>query len=222
VRGGRRHFTHSKIMVWVAVDRTVRSIEELGMGGEEGQRMLPHLRALRERIHAEVCARGFNQRLGAFTQSYGADQLDASVLIMPHVGFLPADDPRCVGTVSAIERTLMRDGFVLRYGTEHGTDGLPGSEGAFLACSFWLADNYAFAGRLDEARALFERLLSLRNHLGLLAEEYEPRLQRQIGNFPQAFSHLALVFTAAVIDRATRGADLAAPGIRASVEASLH
>jgi GH15 family glucan-1,4-alpha-glucosidase len=208
VRGGRRHFTHSKVMAWVAIDRAVKAIAELGMGGAEGQAMLPHLRALRERIHAEVCERGFNARLGAFTQSYGSDELDASVLLIPHMGFLPAHDPRCQGTVAAIERTLTRDGFVLRYGTEHGTDGLAGSEGAFLACSFWLADNYAFAGRLSEARELFERLLSLRNHLGLLAEEYEPRLQRQIGNFPQAFSHLALVFTANVIDRMAVGAEI--------------
>jgi GH15 family glucan-1,4-alpha-glucosidase len=192
----------------VAVDRAVKGIEELGMGGEEARARLPHLRALRERIHGEVCARGFNPRIGAFTQSYGSDQLDASVLVIPHVGFLPAQDPRMKGTVAAIERSLLRDGFVLRYGTEHGTDGLPGSEGAFLACSFWLADNYAFAGRIAEARALFERLLSLRNHLGLLAEEYEPRLQRQIGNFPQAFSHLALISTAHAIDTATRRGDV--------------
>ena len=131
--------------------------------------MLPHLSALRERIHAEVCERGFNPRVGAFTQSYGSMELDASVLVMPHFGFLPGSDPRVQGTVAAIEKHLVRDGFVLRYGTEHGTDGLPGTEGAFLACSFWLADNYAFAGRLAEAEALFERLLGLRNHLGLLA-----------------------------------------------------
>jgi GH15 family glucan-1,4-alpha-glucosidase len=171
--------------------------------------MLPHLGALRERMHQEICQRGFNPRIGAFTQSYGSTDLDASVLVIPHVGFLPAKDPRMLGTIAAIERTLVRDGFVLRYSTEAGTDGLPGSEGAFLACSFWLADNYAFAGRLDDARALFERLLSLRNHLGLLAEEYEPKLQRQIGNFPQAFSHLALIFTAQVIDSASRGLSFA-------------
>src|SRR6185295_9954818 len=169
-----------KIMAWTAIDRVVKLIEEFGDGGEEAARMLPHLRGLRERIHEEVCARGFHPRLGAFTQSYGSEELDASVLLIPHVGFLPASDPRVQGTVRAIEKALLRDGFVLRYGTEHGTDGLPGTEGAFLACSFWLADNYAFAGRTGEAHALFERLLSLRNHLGLLAEEYEPRLQRQI------------------------------------------
>jgi len=200
VRGGRRHFTHSKIMAWVAIDRAVKSIEQLGQGGEEAKQLLPHLHTLRERIHREVCERGYNPRLKAFTQYYGSETLDASVLIIPHVGFLPASDPRVVGTVAAIERTLLRDGFVLRYATEHGTDGLPGTEGAFLACSFWLADNYAFAGRLNEAEALFTRLLDLRNHLGLLSEEYDPTLKRQIGNFPQAFSHLGLIFTARVID----------------------
>jgi GH15 family glucan-1,4-alpha-glucosidase len=205
VRGGRRHFTHSKIMAWVAVDRAVKAVEELGDGGEEGRAMLPHMHALRERIHREVCDRGFSRTINAFTQSYGSDALDASVLIIPHVGFLPPDDPRVGGTVAAIERSLVRDGFVLRYNTEHGTDGLPGDEGAFLACSFWLADNYAFAGRLDDAERLFERLLGLRNHLGLLAEEYEPALGRQLGNFPQAFSHLALIFTAHAIDMARKG-----------------
>jgi GH15 family glucan-1,4-alpha-glucosidase len=200
VRGGRRHFTHSKVMAWVAIDRIARAINELGVGGEEGRAMLPHLWALSERIHTEVCDRGFNARIGAFTQSYGSDALDASVLVIPHFGFLPATDPRVRGTVAAIEKHLMRDGFVLRYSTDTGADGLPGTEGAFLACSFWLADNYAMAGRIDEAEALFERLLGLRNHLGLLSEEYEPKVQRQIGNFPQAFSHLALIITARVID----------------------
>lgn len=201
VRGGRRHFTHSKVMAWVAIDRMIRTIDEFGDGGDEGASLLPHLRALRERVHGDVCDRAYHPRLNAFTQYYGGETLDASVLLMPHVGFLPASDLRVQGTVEAIERGLMRDGFVLRYGTEHGTDGLPGSEGAFLACSFWLADNYAFAGRLSDAEALFERLIGLRNHLGLLAEEYEPKLHRLVGNFPQAFSHLALVFTAFVLDR---------------------
>jgi GH15 family glucan-1,4-alpha-glucosidase len=204
VRGGRRHFTHSKLMAWVAIDRMVKIVEEFGDGGEEGAGMLPHMRALRERMHDDICERGFNPRVKAFTQYYGGDTLDASVLLIPHVGFLPATDPRVEGTVAAIEGDLVRDGFVLRYGTEHGTDGLPGSEGAFLACSFWLADNYAFAGRINDAEALFDRLLGLRNHLGLLAEEYEPALNRQVGNFPQAFSHLALVMTAFFIDEARR------------------
>jgi GH15 family glucan-1,4-alpha-glucosidase len=200
VRGGRRHFTHSKVMAWVAVDRIARWINEFGAGGDEGRRMLPHLSALAERIHNEVCERGFNPSVGAFTQSYGSTNLDASVLLIPHVGFLPGSDPRVRGTVAAVEKGLLRDGFVLRYATEHGTDGLPGTEGAFLACSFWLADNYAFTGRLPEAEALFERLLALRNPLGLLSEEYDPTLQRQISNFPQAFSHLALIMTADIID----------------------
>ncbi len=205
VRGGRRHFTYSKVMAWVAIDRAVRLVDELGVGGDDGRAMLPRLRALRERIHEEVCERGFNRRIGAFTQFYGGESLDASVLLMTHTGFLPPQDPRIEGTVAAIERDLVRDGFVLRYSPEHGVDGLPGSEGAFLACSFWLADNYAFAGRLDDAEALYHRLLALRNHLGLLAEEYEPRLQRQLGNFPQGFSHLALVTTARIFETIQEG-----------------
>ena len=168
--------------------------------------MLPHLKGLRERIREEVCDRGFHPQVNAFTQSYGSEALDASVLLMPHTGFLPASDPRVQGTVAAIEKKLIRDGFVLRYSTETGADGLPGTEGAFLACSFWLADNYAFAGRMEEADELFDRLLGLRNHLGLLSEEYEPSLKRQIGNFPQAFSHLALIFTAHIIESCRQGA----------------
>jgi GH15 family glucan-1,4-alpha-glucosidase len=210
VRGGRRHFTHSKVMAWVFFDRTFKVIDEFGMGGEEGRRMLPHLRAIRDRIHYEVCTRGFNPRVQAFTQSYGSEVLDASVLVIPHYGFLPATDPRMRSTVAAIEKDLLRDGFVLRYDTKHGTDGLPGSEGAFLACTFWLADNYAFSGRIKEAEALFERLLSLRNDLGLLSEEYDPRLQRQIGNFPQAFSHLALIGTAHNIENISAKGERAA------------
>jgi GH15 family glucan-1,4-alpha-glucosidase len=201
VRGGRRHFTHSKVMAWVAIDRAVKAMSEF-RASEGAHAMLPHLSALRERIHADICQRGFNPSVGAFTQSYGSDLLDASVLLMPHVGFLPAEDPRVQGTVAAIEHTLLHDGLVRRYVTDHGTDGLPGTEGAFLACSFWLADNYAFAHRTNEAEELFERLLGLRNHLGLLAEEYDPTLQRQLGNFPQGFSHQALIFTAAAIDMA--------------------
>jgi GH15 family glucan-1,4-alpha-glucosidase len=210
VRGGRRHFTHSKVMAWVFFDRIVKAINEFGMGGDEGRNMLPYLSAMRDRIHYEVCSRGFNPRLQAFTQSYGSEVLDASVLVIPHYGFLPASDPRMKGTVAAIEKDLRREGFVLRYDTRHGTDGLPGSEGAFLACTFWLADNYALAGRIQEAETLFERLLSLRNHLGLLSEEYDPALQRQIGNFPQAFSHLALIQTANNIQ------DMSAQGQRAA------
>jgi GH15 family glucan-1,4-alpha-glucosidase len=210
VRGGRRHFTHSKVMAWVFFDRTLRTIDEMGFGGDEGRKMLPHLNAIRNRIHYEVCSRGFNPRVQAFTQSYGSDVLDASVLVIPHYGFLPATDPRVRSTVAAIEKDLLRDGFVLRYDTRHGTDGLPGSEGAFLACTFWLADNYAFAGRIKEAETLFERLLSLRNHLGLLSEEYDSKLQRQIGNFPQAFSHLALIGTAHNIENMSAKGQVAA------------
>jgi GH15 family glucan-1,4-alpha-glucosidase len=202
VRGGRRHFTFSKVMAWVAFDRAVRLIEEFGAGGDEGLKVLPLLQGVRERIHDEVCDRSFNRRLGAFTQSYGSETLDASVLLIPHVGFLPASDPRVRSTVAAIDKGLVQDGFVLRYATEKGVDGLSGTEGAFLACSFWLADNFAFAGRHEEAEALFDRLLELRNHLGLLAEEYDPRLRRQIGNFPQGFSHLALITTARVLEGA--------------------
>jgi GH15 family glucan-1,4-alpha-glucosidase len=210
VRGGRRHFTHSKVMAWVFFDRAVKTIDEFGFGGDEGRKMLPHLSALRDRIHSEVCSRGFNPRVQAFTQSYGSEVLDASVLVIPHFKFLPATDPRVRSTVAAIEKDLLRDGFVLRYDTRHGTDGLPGSEGAFLACTFWLADNYAFSGRIKDAEKLFERLLSLRNHLGLLSEEYDFNLQRQIGNFPQAFSHLALVLTARYIEDMSAKGELAA------------
>jgi GH15 family glucan-1,4-alpha-glucosidase len=210
VRGGRRHFTHSKVMAWVFFDRTVKAIDEFGFGGDVGRKMLPHLTALRDRIHNEICSRGFNPRVQAFTQSYGSEVLDASVLVIPHYGFLPATDPRMRSTVAAIEKDLLRDGFVLRYDTRHGTDGLTGSEGAFLACTFWLADNYAFSGRIKEAENLFERLLSLRNHLGLLSEEYDSTLQRQIGNFPQAFSHLALILTARTIENMSAKSELAA------------
>lgn len=201
VRGGRRHFTHSKVMAWVFFDRTARVIQEFGIGGDEGQKMLPRIGSLRDRIHMEVCERGFNPRMRAFTQSYGSDALDASVLTIPYFGFLPASDPRVQGTIAAIEKQLVCDGFVLRYDTRQGADGLPGSEGAFLACTFWLADNYAFAGRVSEAEALFERLLALRNHLGLLSEEYDSNRHRLISNFPQAFSHLALIVTAQNIEK---------------------
>ena len=174
VRGGRRHFTHSKVMAWVAIDRAYKLIDEFGVSDPEGRALLPHLSALRERIHAEVCDRGFNPKVGAFTQSYGSDHLDASVLVIPHYGFLPAHDPRMVGTVAAIEKGLLRDGFVLRYATESGADGLPGSEGAFLACSFWLAENYAYAGRLDEAEAMFDRLLGAAQPPGPLRRGVRP------------------------------------------------
>ena len=191
VRGGRKHFTHSKVMAWVAFDRAVRSAEEFKLDGP-----IDHWREIRDAIHQQVCDRGFDATMNAFVQSYGANILDASLLLIPMVGFLPPDDPRVRGTLAAIEGDLVRDGFVLRYDTGERIDGLPPGEGVFLACSFWLADNYVLQGRYDEAQALFERLLSLRNDVGLLAEEYDPSGQRQLGNFPQALSHLALVNTA--------------------------
>jgi GH15 family glucan-1,4-alpha-glucosidase len=206
VRGSSHlHFTHSKLMGWVAVDRAVRMIEEFGVGGQHRlEKRLQRWRALREEIRSDVLARGFNDRVGAFTQSYGSDALDASVLLIPHMGFLPADDPRMLSTVAAIEKGLTWDGLVLRYATETGVDGLPGHEGTFLICSFWLADNYAMVGRLKEAEALLDRLVSLANDVGLLAEEYHPDLHRQLGNFPQAFSHVGLINTAHLIE-ATKG-----------------
>jgi GH15 family glucan-1,4-alpha-glucosidase len=191
VRGPTQHFTHSKVMAWVAVDRSVKSAETFNLDGPIDQ-----WRELRDTIHEEICRRAYNPEIGAFVQSYGSSNLDAGALLLPLVGFLPASDARIRSTVECIERTLMVDGFVLRYDSSKTDDGLPPGEGAFLACSFWLADNYMLLGRHDDARALFERLLSLRNDLGLLAEEYDPRLRRQCGNFPQAFSHIALVDTA--------------------------
>jgi GH15 family glucan-1,4-alpha-glucosidase len=199
VRGGRQHFTYSKIMAWVAVDRTIKSAEAFGLEGP-----IDHWRKLRAQIHAEVCEKAFNPKLGAFVQSYGSEHLDASALLIPVVGFLPPEDPRVAGTVEAIERKLMTNGFVLRYDTGATKDGLPPGEGAFLACSFWLADAYILLGRRDDARKLFERLLTLCNDLGLLSEEYDPAGKRLLGNFPQAFSHIALVNTAHNLDRAEK------------------
>ncbi len=196
VRGDRQHFTHSKVMAWVALDRAVKGAEEFGLEGP-----LDRWRALRAHIHDEICRYAYDSELGAFTQAYGSKQLDASVLLLPLVGFLPPTDARVRGTIEAIERRLMTDGLVLRYDTAGTDDGLPAGEGAFLACSFWLADNLALVGRIADARRLFERLLSLRNDVGLLAEQYDPRLKRQVGNFPQAFSHLALVDTAMNLGR---------------------
>jgi GH15 family glucan-1,4-alpha-glucosidase len=197
VRGPPQHFTHSKVMAWVAFDRAVKILEQVGGDGE-----IKALRRIREEIHESVCRNGFDPEVGSFVQAYGSKALDASLLLLPLVGFLPPTDPRIVGTVNAIERRLVVDGFVMRYDTGEGVDGLPPGEGAFLACSFWLADNYILQGRVQEARELFERLLSLRNDVGLLAEEFDPRLARQVGNFPQAFSHVALVNTAYNLTRA--------------------
>jgi GH15 family glucan-1,4-alpha-glucosidase len=191
VRGPRRHFTHSKVMAWVAFDRAIKSVERCGVEGPAKQ-----WRTVRDAIHEQVCRQGFNDKLGAFVQSYDSERLDASLLMLPLVGFLPPSDPRIQGTVKAIEQRLIQDRFVARYSSDSAIDGLPAGEGAFLACTFWLADNYGLMGRADEARALFERLLSLRNDVGLLSEEYDVAAKRLVGNFPQAFSHVGLVNTA--------------------------
>ncbi len=190
IRGEPQHFTFSKVMAWVALDRGVKVIEQFGVEGP-----LERWRAVRDEIHADVCERGFDSDRNTFTQSYGSHALDASTLMISTVGFLPPDDPRIVGTVAAIERTLLRDGLVYRYTQGEGEtpDGLPPGEGAFLACSFWLVDSYTMIGRRDEAEALFGRLVGLCNDVGLLAEEYDPRAKRQLGNFPQAFSHVGLI-----------------------------
>jgi GH15 family glucan-1,4-alpha-glucosidase len=191
VRGGRRHFTHSKVMAWVAFDRAVRSAIEFKL-----EAPVERWRTIRDAIHDQVCARGYDATRASFVQSYDSTALDASLLLIAIVGFLPPTDARVRSTVAAIERDLLRHGLVLRYDTADSKDGLPPGEGAFLACSFWLADNYILQERFDEAQALFDRLLSYRNDVGLLAEEYDPVARRQLGNFPQAFSHLALINTA--------------------------
>jgi len=219
VRGGARQFTFSKAMAWVAMDRAIRTAEEFGLHAP-----LETWRALRIRIHDAVCRQGFNAAKGAFVQYYGADELDASLLLLPLVGFLPADDPRMRGTIEAIGRELMPDGLVQRYRTQQGVDGLPPGEGVFLACSFWYADCLTLLGRRDEARALFEKLLALCNDVGLLAEEYDPAARRLLGNFPQAFSHLALINTALNLEstqgpahrRGRRGRSTHDPGRAAS------
>jgi len=204
VRGGRKHFTHSKMMAWVAFDRAVKLVEECGCAAAEHH---DRWKSIRDQIHREVCELGYNKRKKAFTQFYGADALDASLLNMPLVGFLPATDERVRNTIEAIERELMEDGLVRRYRPEQcGVDGLPGDEGAFIPCSFWLAMCRHLLGRTQEARTLFERLLAIRNDLGLLSEEYDPCAQRQLGNFPQAFSHLALVNAARLLGGKAEGA----------------
>jgi GH15 family glucan-1,4-alpha-glucosidase len=191
VRGPRRHFTHSKVMAWVAFDRAVKGARSLGLHWD-----VDHLAAMRDTVHAEVCEQGFDPDRNAFVQSYGSKALDASLLMIPLVGFLPPDDPRVAGTVAAIEQDLMRDGFVERYENDESVDGLPPGEGAFLPCSFWFADNLALMGRMDEAKALFERLIELCNDVGLISEEYDPGSGRLLGNFPQAMTHVALINTA--------------------------
>jgi GH15 family glucan-1,4-alpha-glucosidase len=202
VRGGRKHFTHSKVMAWVAFDRGIKSIEEYHLPGP-----LERWREVRQFIHEEVCRRGYDAERGTFVQSFDSDALDASLLLLPAVGFLPPTDPRIRGTIEHIERELVVDGHVLRYKTEETQDGLPPGEGAFLACSFWLADAYVMLGRMDDARALFERLVGLCNDLGLLSEEYDPIAQRMLGNFPQAFSHVGLINTAHNLSRVSKPVD---------------
>ncbi|GGI01347.1 glycoside hydrolase family 15 protein [Arthrobacter liuii] len=191
MRGPRRHFTQSKVMAWVAVDRMIKGVRQFHLPGPADR-----WEELRETIHRDVMEHGFNKDMNSFVQSYGGTGLDASLLLIPRVGFLPPDDPRVLGTIDAIQRELTEDGFVLRYRTEHSDDGLPGSEGVFLACSFWLVDALLGAGRHAEASKLFERLLTLRNDVGLLSEEWDVQAGRQLGNTPQAFSHFALVTSA--------------------------
>ena len=202
IRGPRRHFTHSKVMAWVAYDRAVKIAGALGL-------KLPVDRwaATRDEIHREVCEKGWNDEKQSFTQYYGSDQLDSSLLMLARMGFLPPTDPRLVSTVEAIQRELLVDGFVQRYSTKDGesTDGLPPGDGAFLLTTFWLADNLALIGRHDEALEIFERLMALRNDVGLFSEEYDPTAKRMLGNIPQAFSHLAFIITAASLSMGDDG-----------------
>jgi GH15 family glucan-1,4-alpha-glucosidase len=201
VRGDPQHFTHSKVMAWVALDRAIKSAELCRLDGP-----VAHWSRLRRDLHEEICSRAFDAKVGSFMQAYGSAEVDASLLLMPLVGFLPATDPRVVGTVRCIEQRLLVDGLVYRYDSALTDDGLPPGEGAFLACTFWLVDNYLLQGRHAEGRRLFDHLLSLRNDVGLLAEEYHPVLCRHLGNFPQAFSHVALVSSAFNIQRSERRA----------------
>jgi GH15 family glucan-1,4-alpha-glucosidase len=203
VRGPRRHFTHSKVMAWVAIDRAIKAVTRFGLPGP-----VDRWRALRAAIHAEVCEKGFDPDRKTFVQYYGGTSLDASLLMLPLVGFLPPHDPRIRGTVEAIERELVYDGFVIRYPTHPDVDGLPPGEGVFLACTFWLADNLLLQGRRADAQRLFERLLALQNDVGLLSEQYDPRAGRFLGNFPQAFSHVSLINTACNLSKEPGPADV--------------
>jgi GH15 family glucan-1,4-alpha-glucosidase len=198
IRGPRRPFTHSRVMVWAAFDRAVRAVEEHGLRGP-----VDRWRACRDEVYEELMTRGFNAQRNTFVQHYDTDEVDASLLVLPLTGFIAGDDPKMLGTIESIEKDLMRDGLLLRYRTETDVDGLPGGEHPFLACSFWLVSAYAAAGRLDDAHALFDRLVGLVNDVGLLSEEYDPRNKRMVGNFPQAFSHLTLVQAAFRLRSAT-------------------
>jgi GH15 family glucan-1,4-alpha-glucosidase len=219
IRGTRRHFTYSKAMAWVAFDRAIKSAKQFGLEGP-----IDRWAGLCLEIHADVCRHGFDHALGSFVQSYGSKELDASLLLLPVVGFLPVSDPRVSGTIAAIERRLMVDGFLLRYDTASTPDGLPPGEGAFLACSFWLVDAYVLQGRFSEANALFARLVDCCNDVGLLSEEYDPAGRRLVGNFPQAFSHLALINSAFNLTRVTKPAEQRAepeqPAVRTTQESS--
>ena len=195
VRGGPQHFVYSKVMAWVAFDRAIKTVEDYGLKGD-----VERWRKIRRTIHEEICAKGWNDEIGAFTQSYGSTTMDASILLMPLTGFLPPEDPRIRKTVEAVERYLMKDGFIQRYVTD-SSDGLKGAEGAFIACSFWFVDNLVLIGRKDDARATFERLTGIATDLGFLSEEYDTKTKRLIGNFPQAFSHIALINSAFNLDR---------------------
>jgi GH15 family glucan-1,4-alpha-glucosidase len=202
VRSGPEHFTYSKVMAWVAFDRSIKSAEQFHLDGP-----IDHWKRLRTLIHADVCRKGYDARQQSFVRSYGSTELDASLLLLPTVGFLPPQDPRVKGTVEAAERHLMKDGLVRRYDTASADDGLPPGEGVFLACSFWMVDAYVMLGRLDDARALFKRLVGLCNDVGLLSEEYDPESKQLLGNFPQAFSHVALVNSAFNLTRASKPAE---------------
>jgi GH15 family glucan-1,4-alpha-glucosidase len=202
MRSEPRHFTYSKVMAWAAFDRAIKSAQKYGLNGP-----VDRWRALAAEIKAEVCARGFDTALGTFVQAYDSKQLDASLLLLPSIGFLPADDERIRGTIRAIEQRLLVNGFVIRYDTENVSDGLPAGEGAFLACSFWLVDAYILQGRYEDARRLFDRLVGLRNDVGLLSEEYDPRSGRLVGNFPQAFTHVGLINSALNLSRAGKPAE---------------
>jgi GH15 family glucan-1,4-alpha-glucosidase len=201
-RGPSQHFTFSKVMAWVALDRGIRTAEDFHLDGP-----LERWKAVRRAIHDDVCAKGFDRGLGSFVQAFGTQALDASLLLLPTMGFLPVSDPRIRGTIEAVERHLLVDGFVLRYNTHQTADGLPPGEGAFLACSFWLADAYVLLGRVEDARRMFENVLAIANDVGLLAEEYDPRLGRMVGNYPQAFSHIALINTAYNLAHAAKPAE---------------